>query len=228
MPDIRLPGRPLLVLVCLLLAACAAPRATVKPDPVSVPAQPASTPRSTPPRPTVVEAIHEGEQRARRLRDLASGPQAMADSERGYYVDVLYARLRQLLGVEAQVQRSDEGIRIVLPPSVTFESGSAALSPAAVEVLDRWLAPLADYQALLISVHGHTDATGPTAVNQRLSAQRAQTVALKLQTLGLPPRHLLAIGHGADRPIGDNDSPEGRERNRRVELLLEPIVKAPP
>jgi len=228
MPDIRPLGRVPPLLLCLLLAACAAPRTTVKPEPAPEPAPAVSTPRSVPPRPTVVEAVNEGEQRARRLRELAASPRAMAGSEQGYYLDVLYARLRQQLGSEAPVHRSEQGIRIVLPPTVSFESGSAELSAAAVEALDRWLAPLADYQSLLISVHGHTDATGPAAANQRLSAQRAQRVAQKLQALGQPARHLLAIGHGADQPIADNDSPEGRERNRRVELLLEPIVATTP
>jgi outer membrane protein OmpA-like peptidoglycan-associated protein len=161
--------------------------------------------------------------RQQRLASLATGDAALAAGEQGYYLDVLYAQMRQILGPDAVLERGAGTLRLVLPSAVRFEVASAQLSDAALAVLDPILVPLADYRSLMISVHGHTDASGPAEVNQRLSAQRALTVANKLVTLGVPASQVMAIGHGADQPAADNETPEGRQANRRVELLLEVI-----
>lgn len=213
------------VVLILLLAGCAGPREATRErvapaPPAAAPERPAAPAASGP---TMLDPGNEASFRARRLDELARSPQAMPATERGYYLDVLYARLRQVPGSE--VMRGEDGtLRVRLPPSVSFEVGSAQLSAPAEQALSSLIAPLADFTSLLVSVHGHTDNTGPAEVNRRLSAQRAQAVARRLQAAGVPARHLLAVGHGAEQPIADNESPEGRERNRRVELLLEPII----
>ncbi len=175
--------------------------------------------------PLLVRAAVAIEERQQRLATLAKGPNAVPAAERGYYLDVLYADLRTRFAGTAQVVQRADQLRIVLPPEITFEVASAKLSAAADERLKRLLEPLRDYTSLLISVHGHTDSTGPAEVNRQLSAQRALTVARRLQALGLPPRNLRAIGHGADQPRADNDTVEGRQANRRVELELDVIVR---
>lgn len=221
--------------LALLLCACSGLRESVRDTPSpAVPPAPA-VPPPNPPRvapvpssgPTTLDPANEARERDVRRAELARGPRALPAGDAGYYLDVLHARLRQNLGSDA-VSREGDALRVRLPASVSFEIASARLSVAAEQALTPLLAPLADYTSLLITVHGHTDASGPADVNRRLSAQRAQTVARRLQALGLPQRQLLAVGHGADVPVADNDSPESRGRNRRVELLLEPIVAAAP
>ena len=165
-------------------------------------------------------------QRDNRLAVVAKTANALQAGEQGYYIDVLFAQLRRVLGAHAEVERSANSIRVVLPPTVTFEVASANLSPEAKTALAAILSPLRDYQSLLISVHGHTDASGPAEVNQRLSAQRALTVAEKLRGLGFSANQLMAIGHGASQPSADNSTAEGRQINRRVELFLEAISAA--
>ena len=72
---------------------------------------------------------------------------------------------------------------------------------------------------------GYTDSTGPAEYNQKLSERRASTVALYLQGRGVAQERLAAIGHGENRPVAGNNTAEGRARNRRVEITLDPITK---
>ena len=187
---------------------------------------PAVAPPTVASNPMLVAASDYPAQRDNRLAVVAKTANALPAGEQGYYIDVLFAQLRQVLGTQAEVERSASSIRVVLPPTVTFEVASANLSPDAKTALAALLSPLRDYQSLLISVHGHTDASGPAEVNQRLSAQRALTVAEQLRGLGLPANQLMAIGHGASQPKADNSTAEGRQINRRVELFLEAISAA--
>ncbi|MGQ0801612.1 MAG: OmpA family protein [Pseudomarimonas sp.] len=221
------------LLLAILLASCA----TTKPGtdatgggepadtatPSAGPITPAAVPPVAPVNPMLVASTDYSTAREQRRLALSKSSNALPAGEQGYYLDVLYAQLRQVLGVHAEVERSEGSIRVVLPPTVTFEVASATLAPDAKTALSAILSPLRDYQSLLISVHGHTDSSGPAEVNQRLSAQRALTVAEQLRALNFPANQLMAIGHGASQPSADNSTAEGRQINRRVELLLEAI-----
>lgn len=72
---------------------------------------------------------------------------------------------------------------------------------------------------LTVSVGGHTDNVGADAANLQLSERRAKAVVAKLAALGVPAGRLQAKGYGASQPVASNDSPEGRQRNCRVELV---------
>ena len=69
-------------------------------------------------------------------------------------------------------------------------------------------------------MEGYTDTTGSAAVNDRLSRQRAKAVKRVLVGMGVDPVQVKALGHGERNPIADNVSPEGRAKNRRVEVAL--------
>ena len=69
-----------------------------------------------------------------------------------------------------------------------------------------------------IEVRGYTDATGSEAGNLKLSQERAEKVAAALQTRGVAPEHISAAGYGAEKPVASNQTPEGRQQNRRVEI----------
>ena len=223
---------PLALLAATLLAGCATTPMTDTSKTPTITGEPAATitPAAVPPpvpvNPMLVASTDYPGQREKRLLALAATPHALPAGEEGYYLDVLYAQLRQVLGAHAEVERSEGTIRVVLPPTVTFEVASATLSADAKTVLSSILGPLRDYQSLMISVHGHTDSSGPPEVNQRLSAQRALTVAEQLRALSFPANQLMAIGHGASQPSADNTTAEGRQINRRVELMLEAIGSA--
>jgi outer membrane protein OmpA-like peptidoglycan-associated protein len=73
-------------------------------------------------------------------------------------------------------------------------------------------------------VAGHTDSTGSAALNQSLSERRAQSVAAYLSSHGLASNRILTVGAGSSHPIASNDTPGGRQQNRRVELTIVPNV----
>ncbi len=72
---------------------------------------------------------------------------------------------------------------------------------------------------LKISVEGHTDNAGDRQANQGLSVERAKAVVSAITALGIDPKRLSSAGYGLDRPIADNNTEEGKVKNRRVELV---------
>jgi outer membrane protein OmpA-like peptidoglycan-associated protein len=83
---------------------------------------------------------------------------------------------------------------------------------------------LKEFDKTLLEVAGHTDNTGSAAYNQTLSEKRASTVAQYLTGQGVRSDRIITVGAGETHPIASNDTPEGRQANRRVELSLEPIT----
>ena len=101
---------------------------------------------------------------------------------------------------------------------VNFKSGTAALLPASAKILDDVAKALIAQPDVKIEIGGHTDADGHAASNLKLSQRRANTVKDYLIKKGVPASRLIAKGYGETQPIADNQSPEGKAKNRRVEL----------
>ena len=102
---------------------------------------------------------------------------------------------------------------------VEFETGSTRLRGASAETLDGVAQMLREHGDLRLRVEGHTDNTGSTAGNERLSQQRAEAVRSFLVERGVGADRLLAVGVGPSQPVASNDTAEGRQRNRRVVLV---------
>ena len=132
----------------------------------------------------------------------------------------LSAQLRQLL----QTQETEHGL-VVRMPHPLFATGKAELLAPAREKLAKVAGILLAYPGLKIQVEGHTDNTGSPAFNQELSERRAENVRTYLHLQGIPPHTTSSVGLGADRPLTSNETPGGRQKNRRVELIVsgEPI-----
>jgi outer membrane protein OmpA-like peptidoglycan-associated protein len=124
-----------------------------------------------------------------------------------------------------RVERHGENINLILPGDVTFETNSASLDPKFFEVLDSVALVLDEYTSTLVTVAGYTDNTGTDAYNQGLSEKRASTVALYLHSRGVATERLAAIGHGETMPVASNATAEGRAKNRRVAITLDPVTK---
>ena len=104
--------------------------------------------------------------------------------------------------------------------NVFFETGSATLRPASAAELDRLAALLLETPSLRIQINGHTDNVGNEAANQALSEARAKAVMDYLQSKQIAAARLRAKGFGESQPLQTNDTPEGREQNRRTEFVL--------
>ena len=101
---------------------------------------------------------------------------------------------------------------------VTFETGSAQLTPDSLNVLDRVASSLKTNSGLRVEVAGHTDSSGNDMLNQELSQSRAEAVVDYLVSTGIARDRLEAKGYGETKPIAENSTAQGRAKNRRVEL----------
>jgi len=101
---------------------------------------------------------------------------------------------------------------------VTFETGRSALKPDSYTILDIVAASLVANPDIKIEIGGHTDATGASATNLRLSQARADAVRAYLASKGVAPERMVAKGYGASQPVAPNTTATGRAQNRRVEL----------
>ncbi|MBY8966877.1 OmpA family protein [Algiphilus sp. NNCM1] len=103
---------------------------------------------------------------------------------------------------------------------VTFNFDSARITPDARVILDDVADVLLDEPGLVVEIGGHTDSKGASAYNQQLSSERADAVVDYLLDRGVAPDQLEAEGYGETQPIASNDTEDGREMNRRVELRI--------
>lgn len=111
---------------------------------------------------------------------------------------------------------------IEMQSDILFDVGKADVKPGAKPVLAELAGALKSMPDRRFQVAGHTDNTGPAALNWKLSVQRALAVVEELMTDGVTPATLSAGGYGPYVPVAANDSDEGKARNRRVEFLLLP------
>lgn len=162
----------------------------------------------------------------RRRALIGAGVGGLAGGSIGYYMDVQEAKLRQQLqGTGVSVTRNGNDITLNMPGNVTFRSDSADLNQAFFGVLDSVALVLKEYDKTLVEVAGHTDDTGGEAYNQTLSEKRAATVGQYLRTRGINGQRVITVGAGETRPVASNATPDGRQKNRRVELTLAPLTQ---
>jgi outer membrane protein OmpA-like peptidoglycan-associated protein len=155
-----------------------------------------------------------------------AGIGAIAGGGVGYYMDVQEAKLRQRLeNTGVSVTRNGENIILNLPGNITFEVDKSDVKPDFVEVLGSVALVLNEYKSTMIEVAGHTDSTGSESYNQLLSQQRAQSVSNVLMRDGVAAVRIDTVGYGETRPVATNNTPQGRQQNRRVELTLLPYVE---
>jgi outer membrane protein OmpA-like peptidoglycan-associated protein len=131
----------------------------------------------------------------------------------------LRARLLQQLNSILATRDSARGL-IANMSDVLFRSGSFELLPGARERLAKVSGIVLAYPSLHVAIEGHTDSVGGDEYNQELSERRAQSVRDYFVQQGIPANAIEARGFGKSEPIASNDTPEGRQQNRRVELVL--------
>ena len=125
-----------------------------------------------------------------------------------------------------RVPEFPDAVDLKIEPAVSsnllFRFGKAELISDRIPELDTLANFLTRNTQYRIGIYGHTDAMGSDAVNDRLSEARAKTVATYLVRGGVAPERLSWHGYGSSKPIATNDSANGREKNRRVEFIVNP------
>jgi outer membrane protein OmpA-like peptidoglycan-associated protein len=143
----------------------------------------------------------------------------------GVYMDAQEKKLReQMQGTGVEVERNQQtgAVDLIMPGNITFATDSAVIAGSFTGTLGQLASTLAQYDKTTITVRGYTDNTGSAAYNQRLSQDRANSVASYLIRSGVPASRIQAIGYGMSNPVASNATPEGRAQNRRVEISINP------
>lgn len=134
-----------------------------------------------------------------------------------------YAALSQqlsgALGQMASATKTDSGYLVSLSGGA-FPSGKSTLTTDAKYVLAKLSGMLLVFPDMKLDIGGHTDSTGKADLNLRLSQERAAAVKTFLTEMGVESARVLAQGYGPDQPVAPNDTPEGRSKNRRVDIKM--------
>lgn len=116
--------------------------------------------------------------------------------------------------------RTESGIMVSFDSDVLFAINSSYLSEPAKTELDKLVSLLRDYEGRRLIVTGHTDATGTADYNLWLSEKRAESVKNHLVSRGVSANRFQVEGLGQTQPIAPNNTAEGRQKNRRVEVTI--------
>lgn len=153
------------------------------------------------------------ERESQRSADQASDARRQADAST-LRADSLEAQLADL-----KLQKTERGLVLTLG-DVLFDTGQATLKSGANGTMDRLATALREKSGRTVTIEGHTDNVGSDASNQGLSERRAQAVQSALTQRGVVRSQITTLGKGENFPIASNDSADGRQSNRRVELIF--------
>jgi outer membrane protein OmpA-like peptidoglycan-associated protein len=162
------------------------------------------------------EARQEAQQ-ARRVAEAQSAEVELARREADLASQQAQSLQRRLEYME--YRQTDRGVVVTLG-DVLFAVGETELLQSAAQNLDDVIELLESEPGKAIRIEGHTDSTGPAALNLRLSEERANAVRDALIDLGIDAARLNAVGMGEDFPIATNQTEDGRARNRRVDVIV--------
>jgi len=144
----------------------------------------------------------------------------------GAYMDHQEAKLReQLAGTGVSVTRVGDDLILNMPGAITFEVDKADIRSSFYDVLNSVVLVVKEFDKTRIDVSGYTDSTGSDSYNQGLSERRAASVGAYLTSQGVVAGRVVTRGFGERNPVATNETPEGRQQNRRVEIKLVPLTE---
>jgi outer membrane protein OmpA-like peptidoglycan-associated protein len=157
----------------------------------------------------------DGDARAAADLDRAAKEKARAEAEKAE----LRAQMLKQFNAVLQTRDTARGL-IVNMSDVLFDTGKYSLRPLAREKLAKVAGIVSGHPGLKLDVEGHTDSVGGDEYNQRLSEQRGEAVRDYLTQQGMPVSSVTTKGLGKTQPVASNDTAQGRQQNRRVELVI--------
>lgn len=156
---------------------------------------------------------------------------AIAGGSVGNYMDKQQAELEQKLKEEAEAKElkitrlPDNSLLIGIASEASFDVNQSNVKTEFLGTFQKIGGVLKDYETTVVHVIGHTDSSGSTDYNQALSERRSAEVGTVLAGQGLDSRRVITEGRGEMEPIAGNGTPEGRKQNRRVDIVIKPIVQ---
>lgn len=155
---------------------------------------------------------------------IGAGLGAMTGGGYGYYTDVQEKKLREQIqasNAEMELSRTkDNRLMITMPGDISFMSGSADINPSNYQALTV-IANEVRTNNMTMMIVGNTDNTGSVALNDSLSKARANSVASYMYAQGVPFGAVKTEGLSFHQPVASNSTPDGRAKNRRVEIILQ-------
>jgi len=145
----------------------------------------------------------------------------------GYMMDRQETDMRNALANSeaVAVQREGDLLALTFKSDLTFDVNSATIRSGLLPEIARVAQVLQKYPQTTILVEGHTDSTGSAEYNQKLSERRAESVQKELVRNGIPQSRITTQGFGKNRPVAGNNTAEGRAKNRRVEIRINPVAQ---
>lgn len=149
----------------------------------------------------------------------------------GHYMDSQAKDLQKVLALEVRngqiniTKNADNKIMVTMTTHTSFDTNFATIKAGFFPTLDKIAGVVNKYGKTTLTITGYTDNTGSNSINQPLSEQRALAVANYFSAKRVMPERISAYGRGAANPIANNGSAAGRALNRRVEILIEPIIQ---
>jgi outer membrane protein OmpA-like peptidoglycan-associated protein len=156
---------------------------------------------------------------------------AIAGAAVGDYMDEQHAEMQKELAREAArnelsiTRMSDGSLRVGVASDVSFDVDSAEIKFNARQTYEKIAGVLKTYGKTIIHVVGHTDSDGSDQHNQGLSERRADSVANLLANSGVKTERLRTEGRGEREPVASNSTAAGKAKNRRVDIVIKPIVE---
>ena len=141
----------------------------------------------------------------------------------GKKMDKKAAELEALENAKVETVQDQNGlqaIKVTFNSGILFPTNGSTLSQTSKNELSQFATKMSDMQDTDITIYGHTDNTGSDAVNERLSNERAQSVATYLKNCGIASSRMTTEGKSYSMPVADNSTKEGRAQNRRVEIYI--------
>ncbi|AYQ26726.1 MULTISPECIES: OmpA family protein [unclassified Polaromonas] len=123
-------------------------------------------------------------------------------------------------------QTTDNRLKLDIPSDVSFDVGRSAIKPNFAPILNQFATSLNQNPVTTVTIIGHTDNTGSDAVNNPLSIDRADAARDYLVSRGVARTRIATDGRGSREPIADNNTQQGRDKNRRVEIYVAEQVAA--
>jgi outer membrane protein OmpA-like peptidoglycan-associated protein len=156
---------------------------------------------------------------------IGAGAGVLAGGAVGAYMDYQESKLRERLqGTGVSVTRVGDELILNMPGAITFEVDESDIRPSFYEVLNSVVLVVKEFDKTVIEISGYTDSTGDDNYNQLLSERRAESVGAYLKAQQVAPGRVVTRGFGERMPVASNDTNEGRQQNRRVEIKLVPIT----